>query len=227
MLLGDAAVGKTTLFRRWIGTALDVEYAPSTTGEQAANERPLDIGQENCADSLHLALHCSCRRRQAASPRGARAGGCGGGAHCHSVAPVVLRVNCRLNWFVFVAQLWDVPPQSFAGSSIFARYLRSTQAIVLVFSLQEPVSWCTLPMYLDVARREISASASVETGSPKAPTPVVMVGNKSDCIDAAGLEEQQAARAWCSEHGITYVEVSALAGDTAALLGVLKTVSLN
>ncbi|KAE8886597.1 hypothetical protein PF005_g1849 [Phytophthora fragariae] len=169
VLLGDAAVGKTALFRRWVGTALDAEYAPSTTASVGAKLLRLE-GHE----------------------------------------PVVV-------------ELWDVPHQSFAGPSIFARYFRSTQAIVLVFSLQAPVSWRALPKFLDVARQEIAASESIETRSPK-DLSVVMVGNKSDCIDAAGLEEQQAARAWCDQHGVIYAEVSALAGDAAALLGVLKTV---
>ncbi|KAG6598041.1 GTP-binding protein SEC4 [Phytophthora cinnamomi] len=169
VLLGGATVGKTALFRRWIGTALDVEYTPSTTASVGAKLLRLE-GHE----------------------------------------PVVV-------------ELWDVPPQSFAGSSIFSRYFRSTQAIVLVFDLQAPASWRDLPKYLDVARREIAATETIE-GRPPTALPVVMVGNKSDCIDEGGREEQQAAHAWCDEHEIIYTEVSALDGDAAAVLGVLKTV---
>ncbi|KAG1706529.1 hypothetical protein DVH05_001678 [Phytophthora capsici] len=31
VVLGEAAVGKTTLFRRWVGTPLEADYVPSTT----------------------------------------------------------------------------------------------------------------------------------------------------------------------------------------------------
>ncbi|KAL3668279.1 hypothetical protein V7S43_006373 [Phytophthora oleae] len=31
IVLGEAAAGKTTLFRRWVGTPLDADYVPSTT----------------------------------------------------------------------------------------------------------------------------------------------------------------------------------------------------
>jgi GTPase SAR1 family protein len=122
--------------------------------------------------------------------------------------------------------LWDVPPQSFAGPSIFARYFRSTRAIILVFSLQSPASWRALPVFLDVARREIAAAETIETNLPKV-LPVVMVGNKADCVDEINHEERGAARSWCGEHEVKYVEVSALAGDSAAVLDILKLVVLQ
>ncbi|GMF17760.1 unnamed protein product [Phytophthora fragariaefolia] len=87
----------------------------------------------------------------------------------------------------------------------------------------EPASWCTLPKYLEVVRRAIDASESIESRSPKA-LPVVMVGNKSDCVDNGGQDEHQAARAWCCEHDVAYAEVSALTGDSASVVGILKTV---
>ncbi|KAG7393504.1 hypothetical protein PHYPSEUDO_007341 [Phytophthora pseudosyringae] len=167
VVLGEAAAGKTTLFRRWMGAPLDAEYAPSASASVGAKLLRLE-GHE----------------------------------------PVVY-------------ELWDVPPQSFAGPSIFARYFRGAQAVVLIFSLQTPASWRMLPTYLDVARREIAATESIETQAPKS-LPVVMVGNKSDCIGQGAQHEREAARSWCHEHGVAYVEVSALAGESAAVLDVLK-----
>ncbi|KAH7476400.1 hypothetical protein KRP22_000240 [Phytophthora ramorum] len=169
VVLGEAAVGKTTLFRRLIGTQLDGEYTPSTTA---------NVG----AKLLRFEGH----------------------------EPVVF-------------ELWDVPPQSFAGPNIFAHYFRSVRAIVLVFSLQTPASWRALPKYLDVAHREIAAGEAIETQSTQA-LPVLMVGNKSDCVNQLDQREQAAARTWCSEHNVIYVEVSALAGNAAAVLDILKMV---
>ncbi|ETI56724.1 hypothetical protein F441_00801 [Phytophthora nicotianae CJ01A1] len=119
------------------------------------------------------------------------------------------------------SQLWDVPPQSYAGSGIFARYFRGAQAVVLVFSLQRPASWRALPTYLDVARREIAA---IETIAPESGTslPVLMVGNKRDCIDKDTQQEHDAARSWCRDHGVAYIEMSALSGDSSTVLNVLK-----
>ncbi|KAG6961552.1 hypothetical protein JG688_00009025 [Phytophthora aleatoria] len=169
IILGETAAGKTTLFRRWMGSPLDADYVPSTTASVGAKLLRLE-GHE----------------------------------------PVVF-------------ELWDVPPQSFAGPSIFARYFRGAQAVVLVFSLQTPASWRVLPTYADVARLEIAAAETFETQSPKS-LPVVMVGNKRDCIDKDHRQEQDAARSWCSDNGAAYVEVSALAGDSAAVLNVLKLI---
>jgi hypothetical protein len=70
VLLGEAAVGKTTLWRRWLGTPLAPEYTPSTGGEQA--------GSIGCVIScIDDGLPCvrSQRGCQAASIRGTRASG--------------------------------------------------------------------------------------------------------------------------------------------------------
>lgn len=166
VVLGEAAVGKTTLFKRWMGSSLDLDYVATTTANFGVKLIQLE-GHD----------------------------------------PVVV-------------ELWDVPPQTFAGPNIVARYLRGTQAVVLVFSLQTPASWRVLPKYLAVARREIAASDLQSTPS----LPIIMVGNKHDCINQDTRSEEEAARSWCKDHGAVYAEVSALARDSSAIRDVLKLV---
>ncbi|KAG7401210.1 Ras- protein Rab-7 [Phytophthora boehmeriae] len=171
VLLGEAAVGKTTLFKRLMGSPLDSEYVPSTTAS---------IG----AKLVQLEGH----------------------------PPVVF-------------ELWDVPPYSFAGQSIYAQYLRSTHAVVLVYSLEVPTTWRALPTYLDVARREITGDDMIDSRS----LPIVMVGCKSDCVDDENEDQHEAAvtreeaRAWCQDHKVKHIEVST-GGHWLSMLDIFKVI---
>ncbi|KAL7684913.1 putative small GTP-binding protein [Plasmopara halstedii] len=171
VVLGEAFVGKTTLFKRWMGSRVEEYYVPSTSVSVGVKLLRLE-GQD----------------------------------------PVLV-------------ELWDVPSQTFAGPQIFARYLQGAQAIVLVFSLQTPASWQVLPTHLDVARREIDATETIEMQRTKS-LPVIMIGNKSDCIRLEMRNEQEAARLWCKDHDAAYVEVSALVGDSSSIFDILKLVIL-
>ncbi|RLN92887.1 hypothetical protein BBJ28_00010069 [Nothophytophthora sp. Chile5] len=116
---------------------------------------------------------------------------------------------------------------STTGPRIYVRYFGGAQALVLVFSLSASESWRGLPKYLEVARREILGDeASREPQERQQTLPVVVVGNKSDCLlkqDEDGEAEakralmREEARAWCREKGLAQpAKQDPMADDQAA-----------
>lgn len=99
---------------------------------------------------------------------------------------------------------------------MLARYMGGAQALVLVYSLEDPESWRALPAYISHTRQlDLDPSA----------LPVVVVANKRDAELQPGDDHTRAeARAWAQRQGFVHVEVSARAAPSAELLAVFKLV---
>ena len=98
------------------------------------------------------------------------------------------RDHCRL-------EIWDTSGQE-RFRSLVPSYLRDSQIIILVFSVENQKSFDEVKVFLNMAREERSAQATY-----------LLLGNKTDCPDRVITQEE--AQDYAEQEDLTYIETSA------------------
>ena len=194
LLVGDTAVGKSSLLLRFTDGTFDTDLQAT-------------IG----VDFKVRACRASCARRRCCRRRRCR--------RCvraltftpHTLPPPQVK-NMRLANKVVKATIWDTAGQE-RFRTLTSSYYRGAHGVLLVYDVTRPETFQHLPQWL----------SEIETYCPAGGKNVVklLVGNKSD-LEADRAVSTAEGEQWARSKGMLFMESSAKSGD--AVKGVFDEV---
>lgn len=118
-------------------------------------------------------------------------------------------VDCKVKYFNtnnnmrIKLQIWDTAGQE-RFRVVTRSYYKGAHAICLVFDVTDASSFSHVSIWLENIKNVLKGSSST--------TPIILVGNKSDCPTQQRKVKADDAQAFARENEITYIETSARTG---------------
>ncbi|KAI6176491.1 Ras-related protein Rab-33 [Aphelenchoides bicaudatus] len=114
-------------------------------------------------------------------------------------------------------QLWDTAGQERYRQSIVAHYYRNVHAVVLVYDVNSPASFNSLPIWINECKKHVSA----------ANIPYILIGNKCDVSADSGRVKTDIAQTFADKNDLVFFETSALSDSACHIDSILMTLVMK